>query len=231
MVGSFPSLDGAESRTVDEQALGVKQDLLWTDGGRTRRLSTRLRTAALHVLVAMLVTYAGLVFLMRHDSPPHDAMGATWTSYEYIGTATEGTDVKHPIVHTATDAEWSIDWPENPDSILALLTYRTWSGHVPLDLTDASVTIRTSGELELHGGYMRFWVLAGANRWHLDHPIPVGESVTLDLSADGPWQQSWARISGTIEGTLAGVDSYGLAFVGFDEEVTGWLRLEQMHFD
>jgi hypothetical protein len=34
----------------------------------------------------------------------------------------------------------------------------------------------------------------------------------------------------TIEVTLASVDSYGLAFVGFDEEVTGWLRLEAMRF-
>ena len=45
-----------------------------------------------------------------------------------------------------------------------------------------------------------------------------------------PSEQIWDRDPLDIKATVAAVESYGLAFVGFGQEVTGCLRLVEMRF-
>ena len=176
----------------------------------------------LSILAAVVVTSAGVLVLLRKDSLPPDAMTVSWAAYEYIDLE---VGIRHPIDVTATDGLWSIDAAEDPDSILPFLTYGG-----PWDLTGSTVSVEVSGDVDLQGGYLRFWILGPGSRWHLDRPVPLGRPVAFSLD-DGPWHRSWSRDEPhSLEQTLAEVHSYGLAFVGFANEVSGSLTLEEMGF-
>lgn len=169
------------------------------------------------------------------DEPPFNALAEEWAAYEFLGDTADDQSVGviHRVGSEASDHLWTIDWPENPDSILCLLTYRNWTDRAALDLTNATASVRLSGDLDLAGGYIRFWVLADGTRWHLDKRIPLDQTVSLSLAADGPWHRSWTRPlrePTPVSQVLAAVESYGFAIVDFEREATGTLRLERLQF-
>jgi hypothetical protein len=192
-----------------------------TSGKRLRFGALQKETARRSGLA--LLTWALVVGLLYFNRPT-----LRWASYEYIGPGQQTFhDAKDGRV---TDAGWSIDWPENPDSILALVTYPDWTGQPRPDLTNRTATIRLrSDNLDLKGGHATFWIVTEGNRFHHSQPVSVDGTTVLSLTPGG-WHHSWSRIPGTIEAALADVHSYGIAFVGFSEEPTGALVLEAISF-
>jgi hypothetical protein len=67
-----------------------------------------------------------------------------------------------------------------------------------------------------------------SQRWHTTLPVTVTDewkSVTVDVDA-AQWRNSWAPDSTPdLERTLAYDASYGIGFVGFDEEPIGRLGM------
>lgn len=161
-----------------------------------------------------------------------DGMSERWAAYEYFAPYRDARHLVSPPI--VSDSEWSIDWPEHPDSILALFTYRDWNDRRPIDLSGATATVRLSGDVDMAGGYLRFWLLRDGTRWHLDERIPLGETVALTLSPDGNWLRTYTPPCDDampLAQALEAVDSYGFAFVGFEHEVIGTLVLEELVFD
>jgi hypothetical protein len=144
---------------------------------------------------------------------------------------------------TADGSRWGVDLPEDPDSILAFITYRGWVQAGPVDLRNANVSLYLRGdELDLQGAKVYFWVLDNESRmrWHyVAEPLVVtegrwGEKLTITLRNDPTqWHNSWSRppdgIPATLDEVLSGVDSYGVSFVGFPdgEAVTGRLSMDE----
>lgn len=189
-------------------------------------LRERVRVIALAIAVALAL---GVLVAMKMPAPFLDHL---WASYLYEGP---GDDKWIPVPFTgqvaADDSMWTIDTPEDPDSILALLTYADWNARYPLNFRATThLVIRVSGNLHLHGAHVTFWALGAGNRWHLTTPIPMdGQTHRIDLG--GEWHHSWSSKPASLEESLRSVDSYGLAFVGFSEEVTGRIVLEELRFD
>lgn len=135
----------------------------------------------------------------------------------------------------ADDSRWSLDEPETPRSILPLLTWRQWYLRGPVDLRDAELSVYLRGDgLDLKGGRCYFWVnsLTYANRWHLtSQPLPIepgrwaDRPVVVTLRNDESlWHRSWTvptAQKNPLDRVLSSADSYGFAFVGFSEMVTG----------
>lgn len=138
----------------------------------------------------------------------------------------------------AGDSRWSIDSPEEPDSILALLTYPSWSGNKALDLRNATVSVYLRGDdLDLKGAQIYFWVHSRA-RWHFtSHPLTVsqgqwGNKVTFKLLNDESlWHRSYSADPNlnSLDFTLGVADSYGFSFIGFPpgNKVTGKLSMDE----
>lgn len=172
-----------------------------------------------------------------------------WKSYEYFAGghnywkaifAPDGGPDGRPCLWV-DDSMWTIDTPEQPQSILFLLNYRRWDGLPPVDLRGAELRFRLRGDdLILHGARCHFWAVANmqtATRWRLtgiDIPISHGEwgaEVVLPITAEPSlWHRSFASArdqAGTANLTeaLSLCVSYGFAFVGFSEKVTGRVGL------
>lgn len=141
----------------------------------------------------------------------------------------------------ADDSLWTIDTPEQPNSILFFIHYRHWHKELPVDLRNAQLRFRLRGEsLALHGALCYFWAVThvpAATRWHfIGQPIAVsegcwGDEVVLRLAADpAQWHCSFVskpelhQPAGLLS-TLAVCFSYGFSFVGFSEKVTGRVAL------
>lgn len=171
----------------------------------------------------------------------------SWGSYEYIGPEDafhqvrfeeEGGPGGIPAIR-ADDSMWSIDTPESPHSILALLYYPFWVLEPLYDLRDATVQFYLRGDgLDLKGGQCFFWVhtaTLGSTRWHYtDCPLDICDGcwespIRLELN---PNQDYWHRsfVSDPAHGrdlstTLKACASFGISFLGFSEKVTGSLSL------
>jgi hypothetical protein len=181
--------------------------------------------------------------VLKNIAPPLTA----WKSYEYFPGGHIYRDIDHdpaggpggaPCIW-ADDALWTIDTPEQPNSILFLLHYRFWENQPPLDLRHAELRFRLRGEgLALHGARCHFWAVTyapSATRWHYTaETIPVsdggwGEEVTLRLAVDpSRWHRSFAVDPDNpqdLESTLACCFSFGFSFVGFSQKVTGRIGL------
>ena len=181
--------------------------------------------------------------VMKNIAPPL----AAWKSYEYFPGGHIYRDVRYepaggpdgrPCIW-ADDSLWTIDTPEEPNSILFLLHYRFWDNQPPLDLRNAELGFRLRGDgLALHGARCHFWAVTyapSATRWHYTgETISVsrdcwGDEVTIRLAADpAQWHRSFAvdpAHPGDLEPTLACCFSYGFSFVGFSEKVTGRVGL------
>ena len=179
-----------------------------------------------------------------------DAEG--WQVYDYNGGADGGGNAFYPVTWKksggvedsgyvwADDSRWRIDTPEKPHSILAFIIYRVWVKAGELDLRDAELSVHLRGDkLDLKGAKCNFWAFDRENgtRWHFTgKPLKVsegrwGERQTLVLKNDESlWHRSWSRNPedpASLDHVLGSCDSYGFSFVGFSEEVTGKLSMDE----
>lgn len=169
-----------------------------------------------------------------------------WSIYDYNGGSGKN-DVFYPVTWEKTggvknsgyvwgdDSRWRIDTPENPHSILALIHYRTWVKAKPVDVRNAEVSVYLRGDkLDLKGSKCYFWVNRPGTRWHLtSQPLKItegkwGEKQTFTLKNDEKlWHRSWAANPAPLNDILQTCHSYGFAFVGFSEEVTGKFAMDE----
>src|SRR5437762_298387 len=104
-----------------------------------------------------------------------------WQIYDYAASiaAGPGENVFRPVTWEtmggvnksgyiwADDSRWTIDTPEAPHSLLALILYRRWIGDGELDLRNAKVSVFLRGDqLDLEGANCFFWVSKSGVRWH-----------------------------------------------------------------
>lgn len=157
-----------------------------------------------------------------------------WASYLYLGDDHEFVpaviDVSHRIVNSDG---WNIDTPEDPDAVLPFLTYLEWIGASPPNITNVDnvrITMRGDG-LNLYGGYADFWIVTVGTRWHLIAPMQVTNSMThFDLDLGGSWYRSWTVNNKTLAQTKASVTSYGISFLGWSQEPTGTLIVQDIRW-
>lgn len=169
-----------------------------------------------------------------------------WRIYDYNGgsgnqdrfypvTWEKSGGVKNGGYVWGDDSRWRIDTPENPNSILALIHYRSWVKAPPImDLRDAEVSVYLRGDkLDLKGAKCFFWVNRGGCRWHLtSQPLTItdgdwGEKLTFTLKTDDKlWHRSYAPVPATVKDALQTCNSYGFSFVGYSEEVTGKFAMD-----
>ena len=172
-----------------------------------------------------------------------------WVAYDYDGGVFGAANFFYPVSWNQTggvgnsayvwadESRWRIDTPENPHSILALLTYPTWLSPFlsALDLraTTAEFYLRGDG-LDLKGASAYFWVVDSHGRSHQrDIPLNIGDgtwafnSVNMGFLQQG-WEASWNYLPGSTPNFFS-ILSFGIAFVGFPlgVEVTGVLGLDE----
>ncbi len=173
-----------------------------------------------------------------------------WSSYNYLGEGrheycpchySEEGGVNNAAYVTVDDSLWTIDTPESPHSILALIIPSLLDITLPpLDLRDARISFYLRGdELQLHGASCYFWVvtfLPATTRWHYTRyplQIPEGQWSELQELTLNPQEELWhcsfsfadPRIP--LDETLEICTSFGFSFVGFSEKVTGKLSLSE----
>jgi hypothetical protein len=176
-----------------------------------------------------------------------------WQAYDYNGGIAGGGNVFYPLNWVpsggvnnsghvwADDSQWRIDTPENPNSILAFIIYRSWIKAPALDLRDAEVSVFLRGDgLDLKGGQCYFWALDHeiGTRWHYTaQPLTVtqgkwGKPLEFRLkNQESRWHRSWARTPSrpaSLDEVLRSCDSYGFSFLNFSEEVTGRLSMDEL---
>lgn len=178
-----------------------------------------------------------------------------WQVYDYNGGAGKN-NVFYPATWEKSggvddsgyiwgdDSRWRIDTPEMPHSILALIIYRGWVEAGAVDLRDAKLSVYLRGDgLDLKGAKCYFWVLDNekGTRWHCQgrplaiHDATWGEPQRIELKADEKlWYRSWTRNPdnpASLADCLGSCDSYGFSLVGFSEEVTGKLSMDELKIE
>jgi|GEM_PF-1802963 len=177
-------------------------------------------------------------------------MTPEWCSYTYLGTGSHrysrgtyaGTGGFHDKAYiTVDDSQWTIDTPESPESILALIIPTVMDINLPpLDLRNVKISFSLRGDnLQLYGAKCYFWVvtfLPKTTRWHYtSQPLDISEGEwselqTLDLTPDEKlWHCSFSFSEQAIPlaNTLNICMSFGFSFVGFSQKVTGKLSLSE----
>jgi hypothetical protein len=148
-----------------------------------------------------------------------------------------------------TDASrWTVDSPEEPDSVLVALTYWRWMSAPEwrsrrgfgdrVNLTGSTMRVSLRGRgLRLAGAATTFWLTCNGARWHLKQPLRVTDrrwtENTILLPADAAsWSRSWTREAGSSF-CLHEVDSYGLAFrdVPRDARLAGVLDVDEFSLE
>ena len=89
-------------------------------------------------------------------------------------------------------------------------------------------------DLDLKGAECYFWVHSGGTRWHYTgRPLKIHhgewgppEHFVL-VNDESLWHRSWAPSRASLDALLKNSASYGFSFVGFSEEVTGKLSMDQ----
>ena len=151
------------------------------------------------------------------------------------------------------DSRWRIDTPEDPHSILPLILYHRWIAEdleegpsatprptgfrreEALDLRGARVSVHLRGDdLDLKGAQCFFWVHSGGTRWHYTgRPLKIHQGEWgppehfVLVNDESLWHRSWAPSQTPLDEMLKNSASYGFSFVGFSEEVTGRLSMDQ----
>lgn len=184
-----------------------------------------------------------------------DAGAEGWQVYDYNG-GSGSQNVFYPVTWEKSggvrnsgyvwgdDSRWRIDTPEQPNSILALLVYRSWVKGDQLDLREAKVSVYLRGDqLDLKGAKCYFWALDSqiGTRWHyVSQPLPItegawGRKVTFTLKNDEKlWHRTWARnpaSPASLDHVLRECDSYGFSFLGFSGEVTGKFAMDELEIE
>ncbi len=177
-------------------------------------------------------------------SKPHLQL---WQSYEYLCPGDKYHTVRYenhggpgnqPYIW-ADDSMWSIDFPENPQSILPLLFFRNWVCDAPINLNGAVVEFHLRGDnLDLKGAQCFLWIssyIPETTRWHyIQQPLAIsdghwGDLIRINLTNDeNGWHKSFppeAKQANCVDQTLSACISYGFSFVGFSEKVKGKLSL------
>lgn len=183
------------------------------------------------------------------DQQIHDVT-SKWHSYAYLGT---GSHKYHPCYYsdkgglndsayvTADDSLWTIDTPEHPVSILALIIPSMLELKIPpLDLRHTTISFSLRGDdLQLHGATCYFWAvtfLPASTRWHyISQPltIPKGEWSKLQSLTLRPEENLWhcsfrlSEHAASLDDTLCFCASFGFSFVGFSKKVTGKFSLSE----
>jgi len=189
------------------------------------------------------------IMKMYIDQQIHDAIDQ-WHSYAYLGIGSHeyhlcrysksGGYENAPYV-TADDSLWTIDTPESPRSILALIIPSTLETKVPpLDLRNTTISFSLRGDnLKLYGATCYFWVvtfLPLSTRWHyVTQPLTVPEGSWSDIQSltlrndEKLWHCSFslANPRTSLNDTLEVCMSFGFSFVGFSEKVTGKFSLSE----
>lgn len=137
----------------------------------------------------------------------------------------------------ADHSHWSADTPEQPISVLALITYRNWANEGPVDLRNAEGSVYLRGDgLQLSGAKCYFWVNRPGERWHLmSQPLEIPEGTWADkpqrfklVNDESAWHRTWSPHSPkSLDGCLANAISYGFSFIGYSHSVTGKLCMSQ----
>ncbi len=216
-----------------------------------------LSTAALALGLAGIWTF-GTVGVARGDiglTNDFNANAQGWQVYDYNG-GSGGDNVFYPVTWESSggvgdsgyvwgdDSRWRIDTPESPNSILSFIIYRSWVGGGALDLRDKTLSVYLRGDhLDLKGASIYFWALSnqwpgGGNRWHYTaKPLDIsegtwGQKLSFVLSNDESlWHRSWSWDPSrpvSLDSVLSKCDSYGFAFVGFSDEVTGKFSMDDL---
>ena len=170
-----------------------------------------------------------------------------WNSYEYFDQSdrfhsacyhTHGGPQNGPFIKV-DDSMWSVDTPENPHSILALMYYCSWNNQPPTDLRDATVEFCLRGDhLDLKGAQCFFWIHCyspHSTRWHYTTAhLDISHDSWGDLQAitlpndPAQWQRSYSSNTdspASLNLTLRACSSFGFSFIGFSDKVTGRLSL------
>jgi hypothetical protein len=217
-----------------------------------------LKRFALRATVLTAVLLAGMAVGAHAHSARAEQIGLMqgWYSYDYQSGIGPGRN-DNVFFRTrpaddgsvwASDNRWSIDTPEDPDSVLALLRYQKWdfaedlattSGDDPIDLRGKCVSFDLKADnLDLKGGHATFWAMSwtAVQRWHANAPIAIGTDTwahNVVRINDVDWHRSWAgnpaREHLGLDDVLRSTVSYGIGFVGFDAEPTG--RIGLRNFD
>lgn len=164
-----------------------------------------------------------------------------WVSYDYNGGVHGNGNVFYPASWSSEeyiwtdDSRWRKDTPENPTSILALLTYPHWLVYPgtpnELDFSKATISLQLRGKgLDLKGGSARLFINTEGGRWHSAESLQLVDgqwSETAINMETAKWEQSWDGGTGTPGSPiLTRVMSFGIKFTGFGDEPTGRLELD-----
>lgn len=183
---------------------------------------------------------------------PFDASPSGWMVYDYNGTGgLGGNNVWYPVGWQQTggindtgyiiadDSKWRIDELESPMSVLPLIIYWSWfSLRTTFNLGNVTLALYLRGHnLDLKGATVHFWVFGQGSRYHHTQPLVVPDGVWsaqqfVYLSTDPAyWHNSWNRRTPTPLATvLRYAESWGISFVGFSEEPTGELHMDEIYF-
>jgi hypothetical protein len=176
-----------------------------------------------------------------------------WQVYDYNGGKKGGPSVFYPVTWERSggvkdseyvwgdDSRWRIDTPEDPQSVLAFFTRRSYARQGPIDLRGAEVSVYLRGDkLDLKGGKCLFWIFSDekGTRWHFRaKPLNVPEGTWSEKQTfvlennEKQWHRSWARHPdrpGSLADVLKTCDSYGFSFVGFKGEPAGRFAMDEL---
>jgi hypothetical protein len=212
---------------------------------------------SVHVSLVLIVLVGGPLSVQadeRRTVKNHFNEGREgWRIYDYNGGKSGGGNVFFPAVWEknggvensgyiwADDSKWRIDTPEEPDSILPFIIYRTWVDANALDIRGAKLSLYLRGDkLDLKGAKCLFWAFnrtRGTRYHYTGEPLKViadewGKRQTIVLKNDKKlWHESWSRNPdkpASLDEVLRECDSYGVSFVGFSNEVTGKLAMDEL---
>ncbi len=171
-----------------------------------------------------------------------------WNGYQYLGENMHAFTqlgyysaggFNNGLYIVSNDSKWTVDTPESPHSILAILmrAVRTFSTEDRLDLRNVEVSfaLRANG-LDLHGANTYFWIGCHepvATRWHITaNPLKIVEGEWTNqnvqlVNDETKWHCSWSKQPppSSLDATLSGVSSYGFAFTDFEQPVSGQIEL------
>ena len=178
-----------------------------------------------------------------------------WCSYDYHASVISGTNNFALATHErkggvndsgfiwVDQTRWSADTPENPISILPLIFYRSWINEGCINLEDAQISVYLRGDnLQLDGAQCYFWVLYNDTRWHYtDIPLVLSQNKWADKphlfsikKEESKWNNSWTNLPNgpePLSSVIKNCESYGFSLVGFKQEVTGRIGMDEFNIN